>query len=333
MTEADAARPKGAERASRARQRQRLIEACISALHEHGPSRTTIDKVVAIADMSPGIVNFYFDTKAALLVASLEFLALEFEDRVLRPVGAARAEPARALEVLIDLYLDPAIASPRKVSVWYAFWGEASARAEYYAICGKRDLAFAALVREIVAARIAERGDRHLDADAVALGLIGCLEILWQEIAFREEGAIDRGAQRQRCRAYLASVFPPHAAPGSAPSAAPPGLDLLVAAQLTRAGIPAACLPSPAGAVLAHPPRRRPQAVAVVALTAPGSVASVAGAPSADWFAFVLSARAALDPPIYIVPGKAVREAEAARLTAAEIARRFKPYRNNFGLA
>ena len=45
-------------RASRARQRQRLIDACISALHVHGPSKTTVEKVVAIARMSPGIVRF-----------------------------------------------------------------------------------------------------------------------------------------------------------------------------------------------------------------------------------------------------------------------------------
>jgi len=69
-------------RASRALQRQRLIDACISALHVHGPSHTTVEKVVAIAGMSPGIVRFYFDSKDAMMVASLEFLAAEFEDRL-----------------------------------------------------------------------------------------------------------------------------------------------------------------------------------------------------------------------------------------------------------
>ena len=57
------------------RQRQRLIDACISALHIYGPSQTTVEKVVAIARMSPGIVRFYFASKAAMLVASLQFLS------------------------------------------------------------------------------------------------------------------------------------------------------------------------------------------------------------------------------------------------------------------
>jgi len=190
------------------RQRQRLIDACISALHIHGPSETTVQKVVEIADLSPGIVRFYFDSKAALLVASLAYLAAQFEERVLVPVGQLKHSPVRALELLIDLYLDPDIASPRKVSVWYSFWGEASSRQEYYDICGNKDDAFAALVLELIERLIRESGAAHLEADGVALGLIGVLEVLWQSFAFQDESSIDRAAARRRSLAYLRSVFP-----------------------------------------------------------------------------------------------------------------------------
>ena len=78
----------------RQRQRQRLIDACISALHIYGPSRTTVEKVVSLADLSPGIVRFYFESKAAMLVASLEYLAGEFEDRVMLPVARLKDTPA-----------------------------------------------------------------------------------------------------------------------------------------------------------------------------------------------------------------------------------------------
>ena len=242
---------KNGEKLSRIRQRQKLIDACISALYLHGPSRTTIDKVVAIADMSPGIVNFYFETKAALLVAALEHLAVEFEERVQVPLEALRTDPVRALPRLIELYLDPEIASPRKVSVWYAFWGEASSRHEYQEICGKRDQAFADLVRDLMARLIRQCGAAHLNADSVALGLIGALEMTWQDIAFREEADIDRAAARRRCVAYLESVFPDcfgaaEARPAAdiSPAAYASG-DVyadLVAAELTLAGVPAFAL-------------------------------------------------------------------------------------------
>ena len=190
------------------RQRQRLIDATITALHLYGPSGTTVARVVAVARLSPGIVRFYFHSKAAMLVAALQFLATEFEERVMNPVAALRAQPALALERLVDLYLDPDIASPRKVAVWYAFWGEASARQEYLAICGQKDANFAALVRDLVDRMIVASGRSHLDGDAVALGLIGVLEMLWQGFAFEEESSIDRAAARGRCMSYLRSVFP-----------------------------------------------------------------------------------------------------------------------------
>jgi phenylpropionate dioxygenase-like ring-hydroxylating dioxygenase large terminal subunit/AcrR family transcriptional regulator len=196
------------ERASRVRQRQRLIEACISALHIYGPSRTTVERVVALADLSPGIVRFYFESKAAMLVASLEFLAADFEQRVQLPVTRLRHTPVRALELLVELYLDEDIASPRKVSVWYCFWGEASSRQEYLDICGRKDEDFEILVRELMQRMIEESGERHLDADGVALGLMGVLEIMWQNIAFHNESDIDRRTQKQRALNYLRSIFP-----------------------------------------------------------------------------------------------------------------------------
>ena len=206
-----------ADDARRARARQRLIEACISALHIYGPSRTTVSRVVAIAGLSPGIVRFYFNSKAAMLVAALEYLAAEFEQRVLNPVAALKHSPVVALGLLVELYLDPEIASPRKVSVWYSFWGEASSRQEYLDICGGKDEAFAQLVHELVGTLIAQTGSRHLDTGGVALGLIGVLEVLWQGIAFQSEENIERRALVARALAYLRSVFP-----GQFPGPTPP---------------------------------------------------------------------------------------------------------------
>jgi TetR/AcrR family transcriptional repressor of bet genes len=195
-------------RNAHSRQRQRLIEACISALHLYGPSRTTVEKVVAIAKMSPGIVRFYFASKAAMLVASLQFLSSEFEEQLLVPVARLKSRPVAALELMVDLYLDPEIASPRKVSVWYAFWGEASSRQEYYDICGQKDESFAALVRDLIERLILDSSQPHLDPDGVALGLIGVLEMLWQDFAFRTEADIDRATAKRRAMAYLRSIFP-----------------------------------------------------------------------------------------------------------------------------
>ncbi len=203
----DPAAPPGS---ARDRQRQRLIEACISALHVHGPSKTTVERVTGIARMSPGIVRFYFQSKDAMMLASLRFLAEEFEQQLLIPVSRLKADPVAALSMLVDLYLDPQIASPRKVSVWYSFWGEASSRAEYFDLCGQKDANFTALTRDLIDRMIRFTGAAQLDPDGVALGLIGVLEVLWQDIAFQDERSIDRPQVKRRAMSYLRSVFPGH---------------------------------------------------------------------------------------------------------------------------
>ena len=143
-----------------------------------------------------------------MLVASLQYLAAEFEERLLVPVARLEGRPVAALELLVDLYLDADLASPRKVSVWYAFWGEASSRQEYYDICGKKDDRFAALVRTLIQRLIEQTRQTQLDPDGIALGLIGVLEILWQGFAFQTEATIDRPEAKRRCMAYLRSIFP-----------------------------------------------------------------------------------------------------------------------------
>jgi len=160
-----------------------------------------------------------------MLVASLQFLSSEFQERVLTPVTALKDRPVEALRLLVDLYLDADIASPRKVSVWYSFWGEASSRQEYLDICGGRDEEFYALVTELMRRLISARGATHLDADAVALGLIGVLEVLWQGFAFQSEANIDRAGAVRRSLAYLRSVFPGEFAAEPAREPKVPALD------------------------------------------------------------------------------------------------------------
>jgi len=244
-----AAQQPPAERDARRRQRLRLIDACISALHIHGPSRTTVEKVVALADLSPGIVRFYFDSKDAMLLASLAHLAEEFAQRVLKPVGELREHPEGALELLVQLYLDADIASTRKVSVWYSFWGEASSRQEYYDICGKQDDDFGALVRDLIERMILATGATHLDAEGIALGLIGVLEVLWQGFAFQSESEIDRAGARRAAMGYLRSLFPGHfGAAESSPGLTKHGVSLAQAA---------AALADPAALEWLYAPRDR----------------------------------------------------------------------------
>ena len=123
-----------------ARRRRELIEATIASIARNGLSGTTIAKVAEIANLSAGIVSFYFRTKEALLLATLEHLDLEFENRRLEVLDRAGDDPVRQLEAIIDVNLDPALCDAGRVAVWAAFWGESQARESYQRVCGARDV-------------------------------------------------------------------------------------------------------------------------------------------------------------------------------------------------
>lgn len=190
-----------------ARRRRELIEATIASIARHGLSGTTIAKVAEIANLSAGIVSFYFRTKEALLLATLEHLDLEFENRRLEVLDRAGDDPVRQLEAIIDVNLDPVLCDAGRVAVWAAFWGESQARESYQRVCGARDVSeeqrLVALFEQIAA----RGGSNHVDPCALGLAFYHLLSSL-PEAVLDDGRAFDYEQAKQTCRNFLASVFP-----------------------------------------------------------------------------------------------------------------------------
>ena len=198
--------------------RSLLIDATITAIATYGLSRTTLAKVAGLAGMTAGSVNFHFNSKEELLVATLKSLAEEYETAMEAALAGVGSDPAEALEAMIEANFGAKLVDPRKVAVWYAFWSESRAREDYHKICGGSDAAhfeaFLTLCRQII-----EEGDRDMDAGAIARGLTGLMDALWQDVLTKPE-SYDREAAKRLCRAYLGSVFPwRFEMPGAAPKA------------------------------------------------------------------------------------------------------------------
>jgi phenylpropionate dioxygenase-like ring-hydroxylating dioxygenase large terminal subunit/DNA-binding transcriptional regulator YbjK len=190
-----------------ARRRRELIEATIASIARNGLSGTTIAKVAEIANLSAGIVSFYFRTKEALRLATLEHLDLEFENRRLEVLDRAGDDPVRQLEAIIDVNLDPALCDAGRVAVWAAFWGESQARKSYQKVCGARDVSEE---QQLVALfeQIAARGSSgHVDPCALGLAFYHLLSSL-PEAVLDDGRAFDYEQAKQTCRNFLASVFP-----------------------------------------------------------------------------------------------------------------------------
>ena len=209
LTKPAAAEPeKRGRKASKETRRQQLVEATIDSLAKRGYSETTMADVADGAGLSRGIVNFHFESKEKLLVATLQYMADEYAAHWRSALQKAGDDPDRQLAVIVAADFDRSICNRRKLAAWCAFWGEAKSRPTYQALCGARDQAYQNVIVDICGQLKAE-GGYDFDPQATALGLSAMLEGLWLRLMM-STGEVTRETAHQAACEYLASVFPKH---------------------------------------------------------------------------------------------------------------------------
>src|SRR5687767_5769728 len=89
-------------KASKETRQQQLIEATIDSLAKRGYSDTTLANVADGAGLSRGIVNFHFESKEKLLVATLQFMADEYANHWNAALEKAGEAPATKIWALVN---------------------------------------------------------------------------------------------------------------------------------------------------------------------------------------------------------------------------------------
>jgi AcrR family transcriptional regulator/ribosomal protein S18 acetylase RimI-like enzyme len=185
-----------------------LIEATITSIARTGFSNLTLSRIAGHAGLSAGIVNFYFNSKEALLLETLKSVAEEFDHTVYSALDHAGPLPADRLRAIVLASVGAEITQPRKVAVWYAFMSEGHSREDYQQICGHRDQRYFSeihgLCREIIALPVARPA---ISASAIAHAICGLIDEFWQDVLFDGAG-FDRERAAGQCLEFLASVFP-----------------------------------------------------------------------------------------------------------------------------
>ena len=199
---------KRGRKASKETRRQQLIEATIDSLAKRGYSETTMADVADGAGLSRGIVNFHFESKEKLLVATLQYMADEYSAHWRAALQKAGDDPARQLGTLVAADFDRSICNRRKLAAWCAFWGEAKSRPTYQALCGARDEAYQNVFIDLCR-RLKADGGYDFDPHATALALSAMLEGLWLRLMMGTED-VTRETAHHAASEYLASVFPKH---------------------------------------------------------------------------------------------------------------------------
>lgn len=187
--------------------RIQLMEATIDCIAAHGFSDLTLADVAKAAGLSVGIVNFYFKSKDQLLIETLRHLVEDYIKQTNENIRTAGSSAAAQVEAAIDSDFHRAVANRKKVTVWYAFWGETRWRPEFLKICQQLSDTFHAETRELFARLIAEGGYRDLDPDIVARGFDAMIDGLWLDMLINPK-SVDRDGAKRVVRAYLAGLFP-----------------------------------------------------------------------------------------------------------------------------
>ncbi|TIO30708.1 MAG: TetR family transcriptional regulator, partial [Mesorhizobium sp.] len=130
---------KRGRKASKEVRQLQLIEATIDSLAKRGYAETTMADVADGAGLSRGIVNFHFESKEKLLVATLQYMYDEYSAHWRAALQKAGDDPARQLQALVWADFDRSICNKRKLAAWCAFWGEAKSRPTYQALSSSRD--------------------------------------------------------------------------------------------------------------------------------------------------------------------------------------------------
>ena len=185
----------GRNRKSQSEFRKRqLINATMDCIDKLGLSQTTLARIAERAGLSQGNVVFHFQSKEALLDQTLRDLSDEYVTNWQSALAAAGSDPLSQLCALIRTSFATRICNRRKISVWFAFWGESRSRPKYMRVCGANDKAFSDKLLSLCTA-IQARHEARLSAKTAALSIEGMIDGLWQNFligppGFKREQAI-----------------------------------------------------------------------------------------------------------------------------------------------
>lgn len=189
--------------------RRQLIEATINSIAERGLSQTTLATVTNGAKLSHGIVNFHFKNKEALFVETLGYLAQEHYDHWQAAMEKAGSESGKRLAAIVAVDFERAICSPKKLAVWFAFWGQAKYRPAYLEVHDRYDIQRSDEISRLCRLITEEGGYDHIDPDSAARNIVALVDGLWLSLLLYPK-SYQRKQSRDDCFAFLGELFPKH---------------------------------------------------------------------------------------------------------------------------
>jgi len=194
---------------SKERRRQQLIDATIKCIARKGLGSTTLADVAMEAGLSQGIVNLHFNSKDNLLTETLRFLAEDYDAQFMQAIEKAAADAASKLQALMEMDMSPSICDRKKLSVWFAFWGEVKAVPTYQKMCAAYDDRYDKIMFGLCSDIVREGDYENIDAQIVTDALSSLTDGLWLSCLINPK-SFDRRSALMSVYSYLKAVFPNH---------------------------------------------------------------------------------------------------------------------------
>ena len=122
------------------KRKKHLIDANIESISQRGLAATSITHICKAANMSRGIINFYFHSKDTMMLQTLKFILDEFKTSVMTQFEKL---DSRQEEKYIEGYLAAFFAkknfNKKRLSAWAAFCADASSHADFARAISKTD--------------------------------------------------------------------------------------------------------------------------------------------------------------------------------------------------
>ncbi len=195
--------------ASRAVRRRQLIDAAIDSISKRGFSGTTLATVTQTANLSHGVVNFHFESKESLYLETLGHLVEEHYACWREALDSAGAAPALQLAAILNADFDSKICEPKKLAVWFAFWGQARQRPAYLDVHHRHDDERGAEILRLCRELVADGPYPEHDATALTRTIEALVDGLWLNLLLYPK-AMSREQACADCFRYLETVFPHH---------------------------------------------------------------------------------------------------------------------------
>jgi TetR/AcrR family transcriptional repressor of bet genes len=151
----------------------------VEAIAANGLSGTTMARVTGLAGLSMGIVSFHFHSKENLLRETLMSLVEEHRNCWLESFNDDTLTPAEKLIGVIEAHFNPKACTPKRIAVWFAFFGEAHYRAIYREHVSRFDVERAGVTEDLCREVLRENDIRDLDPAQIAQALECFADGLW----------------------------------------------------------------------------------------------------------------------------------------------------------